>query len=64
MAALIAYLLLRLASLRHSAQTGLQAIARLMPATALTRRPVADLLKPPDPPPIQPHQTQLDIAYA
>jgi hypothetical protein len=64
MAALIAYLLLRLASLRHSAQTGLQAIARLMPATALTRRPFADLLKPPDPPPIQPHQTQLDIAYA
>jgi hypothetical protein len=65
MAALIGYLLLRLASVRHAAVIGLQAIARLMPATLLTRRPLAELLRPPltqglgSPPP-----TQLSLAYA
>lgn len=49
MAALIGYLLLRLASIRHAASLGLQAIARLMPPTLLSRRPLDDLLRPPIP---------------
>lgn len=63
MAALIAYLLLRLASRRHDAGLSLQAFARLMPATLLVRRPIALLLKPPQhrAPPIS---NQLQIAFA
>ena len=64
MAALIGYLLLRIASLRHSGATGLQAIARLMPATLLTRRPLAGLLRPPTPSPGPLHAAQLSLAYA
>ena len=65
MAALIGYLLLRIASLRHAGAIALQAVARLMPATLLTRRPLADLLGPPPthiPRPIQ--HIQLTLAYA
>jgi hypothetical protein len=65
MAALIAYLLLRLASLRHCAALGLQAFARLMPTMLLARRPLAELLHPPDPPTKTPlAQAQLALAYA
>jgi Transposase DDE domain/Domain of unknown function (DUF4372) len=49
MAALIGYLLLRLACLRHAVSTSLQAVARLMPATVLARRTLPDLLRPPNP---------------
>jgi hypothetical protein len=65
MAALIGYLLLRIASLRCAGATGLQAVARLMPATLLTRRPLADLLRPPPTRSSGPNQTdQLSLAYA
>jgi hypothetical protein len=64
MAALIAYLLLRLASLQHRASKGLQAIARLLPITALARTPIASLLRPPDNPPTPTPSCQLEIAYA
>ena len=65
MAALIAFLLLRIASLRHGASLGLQAIARLMPATLLARRPVDDLLKPiPKQPPIPAISPQIEFDYA
>ena len=63
MAALIAYLLLRLGAHRHDAAISLQAFARLMPATLLVRRPIALLLKPPQHPP-PPNPVQLEIAYA
>ena len=63
MAALIAYLLLRIASLRNNATLSLQAIARLMPATLLTRRSIHHLLQPP-PDPTPPNPAQLEIAYA
>jgi hypothetical protein len=46
MAALIAYLLLRITACRHGAALGLQAIVRLMPTTLLTRRDFAELLRP------------------
>jgi hypothetical protein len=49
MAALIAWLLLRSAALRNAATFGLQAIARILPATALSRRPLHTILKPPNP---------------
>lgn len=63
MAALIGFLLLRIASTRHAAAIGLQAIARLMPATLLSRRPIADLLKPPDA--ATPAKSpQFELAYA
>ena len=63
MAALIAYLLLRLAQMRHHASIGLQAIARLMPGLLLTRRPLDSVLNQPDPrPPII--ASQLELAYA
>lgn len=64
MAALIAYLLVRLAAMRNLAgNISLQAITRLMPAAVLTRRPFSDLLAvPPKPPPIA--KSQLELAYA
>lgn len=65
MAALIAYLLLRLAQLRHEVKLGLQALARLMPATILTRRSLAELFSPPDKRPSFPVlQTQLPFGHA
>lgn len=64
MAALITYLLLRLASLQYRTSQGLQAIARLLPSIALARRPIATLLRPPDTLPDPEPNTQLEIAYA
>jgi hypothetical protein len=65
MAALIAFLLLRIASLRHGTSLGLQAIARLMPATLLSRRPFDDLLKPIPKQTSSPAITpQIEFAYA
>jgi hypothetical protein len=65
MAALIGYLLLRLACQRHAVSTSLQAVARLMPATVLARRALADLLRPPNPSRQEPPElTQLALAYA
>jgi Transposase DDE domain len=64
MAALIAYLLVRIAATRHLADgISLQAITRLMPAAMLTRRPFADLLAAPPKPPPMPN-SQLELAYA
>lgn len=63
MAALIAYLLIRLASLKHKASLGLQAIARLMPAMLFARRPLTQIFDPPMPPQ-QPPKQQLELAYA
>jgi hypothetical protein len=63
MAALIAYLLLRAAQIRCQATIGLQAIARLMPAFLLARRPMRDLLTAPDPGPL-PQISQMELAYA
>lgn len=63
MAALIAYLLLRIAQLRHRARLGLQAIARLMPAFVLDRAPLHLVLN--DPPPSQPATArQMELTYA
>ena len=65
MAALIAHLLIKLASLRHGATIPLQAIARLLPPTLLSRRALAHLLRPPDiVPTTNPIQSQLEIVYA
>lgn len=64
MAALIGFLLLRIATIRHAAIIGLQAIARLMPTTLLSRRCITDLLKPPDPAPAPLHPAQFEIVYA
>ena len=64
MTALIAYLLLRIASIRHAAHGSLQAIARLMPATLLSRRCFANLLRPPEPTQNTPSSPQLELAYA
>lgn len=62
LAALIAYLLLRLAHIRHGAALPLQALARLMPATVLDRAPLAAVFRPP--PKTPPDTRQLEIAYA
>lgn len=64
MAALIAYLLIRLACLRQASALSLQAIARLMPTTLFTRRPLAQLFSLPDPPSDLVTQSQLSLAYA
>lgn len=53
MAALIAYLLLRIAQHRANATLGLQAIARLVQPLALTRRPITELFFPPPPPSVK-----------
>lgn len=63
MAALIAYLLLRTAQVQHRARLGLQAIARLMPALILDRRPLRRVLDDPEPLPTQ-HSFQIELAYA
>lgn len=54
MAALIAYLLLRIAQLKAQTTLGLQAIARLIQPLALVRRCLAELLSTPKPPPKSP----------
>lgn len=64
MAALIGYLLLKIASARHAGQSSLQAIARLMPATLLARRCFADLLRPPNPLRDRQSSPQLQILFA
>jgi len=51
MAALIAYLLLRIAQHRANATLSLQAIARLVQPLALVRRPITDLFFETPPPP-------------
>jgi len=61
-AALIAYLLLRIAQLQHRANLSLQAIARLMPAFVLARRPFQRVLDDPEPPTLQ--AFQMELAYA
>jgi hypothetical protein len=64
MAALIAFLLVRIATLRNSAHLGMQALMRLLPAMALERRSLRDLLSPPNQVAPQPIHTQIEIAYA
>lgn len=64
MAALIAFLLLRQAAWRNRAQLGLQAIARLMPATLLTRRPLDHLIIQKPPPKTTNQQCQFELVYA
>lgn len=60
MAALIAYMLMRIASLKAKASLGLQAVARLMPAMLLSRRHISHIFKPP--PILSPHhQNQLSL---
>jgi hypothetical protein len=63
-AALITYLLLRIVQLRHRAQLGLQAIARLMPAFVLTRQPLQRVLDQPEPPSPPPTAFQMELVYA
>jgi hypothetical protein len=63
MAALIAYLLLRLVQMRNNAVLSLQAIARLMPSLLLARRDLACLLNQPDADP-PPQSSQLELVYA
>lgn len=62
MAALIAYLLLRRIQIACGLQLGLQACARLLPTTLFARRPLIDILKPPDK--NRTGHAQLELAYA
>jgi hypothetical protein len=62
MAALIAYLLIRLASLKHNTKLGLQAFARLMPSMLFARRQLADIFEAP--PPNTQQTPQLEFGYA
>jgi hypothetical protein len=62
MAALIAYLLIRIASLKHKAELGLQAFARLLPSLLFARRPLDDIIKVP--PPQTPRANQFEFSYA
>jgi len=64
MAALIAYLLLRLAQVRCRAVLGLQAIARLMPAFVLVRTPLHPILNAPRPPTFPLQSPQIAFPYA
>ena len=65
MAALIAFLLLRIAQKKANAALGLQAIARLVQPLALARRPIADLLFPTPPPIINlSNQLSLELNHA
>jgi IS4 transposase len=50
MAALIAYMLMRIATLKANAELGLQATARLIQAMLLSRRNINDVFKPPPKP--------------
>lgn len=63
LSALIAFLLIKLASQAPHATLTPQAIARLLPAIILTRRSIAPLLKPPDPPPQTAPIPQLPFRY-
>ena len=65
MAALIAFLLMRIAQEKANAVLGLQAIARLIQPLALTRRPIFDLFFP-TPPPLEKlsNQLSLDLIHA
>jgi Transposase DDE domain/Domain of unknown function (DUF4372) len=47
MSALIVYMLIRIASLKHKAALGMQATMRLAQALLLARRPLTDIFKPP-----------------
>ena len=64
MVALITYLLIRLASLRQASALSLQAIARLMPTTLFTRRPLEQIFSSTDPPNQLTTHSQLTLAYA
>ena len=65
MAALIAFLLMRIAQEKANAVLGLQAIARLIQPLALTRRPIFDLFFPTPPPLEKPsNQLSLDLIHA
>ena len=55
MAALIAYMLMRIAALKANAEQGLQASARLIRAMLLSRRHINDVFKPPPKPQPAPH---------
>ena len=59
MAALIAYMLMRIASLAAETSLGLQAVARLMPAMLLSRRHINDIFRPP---PIPPNSKQQQLS--
>lgn len=59
MAALIAYMLLRIAQLNSTASIGLQAAARLASAMLLSRRPIAEIFKPPP----RPKPTNLQLSF-
>jgi hypothetical protein len=63
MAALIAYLLMRIAQLRAKTHLRLQATARLIQPHILTRRCLSELLLPPKPPP-KSLQPQLTLALS
>lgn len=62
--ALIAFLLLRLAQAAQSAVASPIAFARLVRANLMHRRPLDNLLRPPDPPPNNPNQMVFDLAPA
>lgn len=64
MAALIAYLLIRLASLRQGASIGLQALARLMPTLLFARRNLASVFNAQGQPQPEPPKRQIEFAYA
>lgn len=64
MAALIAYMLVRIAQLKSEAGIGLQAAARLASAMLLVRRPIADILKPPPRPKPSSHQLSFWASHA
>ena len=59
MAALIAYMLMRITSLAAETSLGLQAVARLMPAMLLSRRHINDIFRPP---PIPPNSKQQQLS--
>lgn len=60
MAALIAYMLMRITSIKAKASLGLQAAARLVQAMLLSRRHINDIFKPP-PLPIQNPDKQISL---
>jgi Transposase DDE domain/Domain of unknown function (DUF4372) len=65
MAALIAFLLLRLAQRGVNVRLSLQAMARLMRPLALARRPISDLIWPAPPPGTSPpHQPVGELTHA